>query len=111
MNENDLILLDGGMGTMLQAAGLPLGQMPEVWNITHPEKVEAVHRQYAGAGSRVIYANTFGASRWKAASCGYSVRELVSAGVRCARAAAGEGCRVVGVELVLKMGIMQLSAL
>ncbi|MBQ3706218.1 MAG: homocysteine S-methyltransferase family protein [Clostridia bacterium] len=82
------------MGTMLQAAGLPLGGMPEVWNVTHPEEVQKIHRAYVSAGSRVIYANTFGANRFKAAGSGCSVSELVSAGVRCARAAAAPGCRV-----------------
>ena len=43
--EDRFIILDGAMGTMLQAAGLPVGQSPEVWNVTDPEKVAAVHRQ------------------------------------------------------------------
>ena len=89
MSEASYLLLDGGMGTMLQAAGLPLGEMPEAWNITHPGTVEGIHRKYAEAGSRVLYANTFGANRFKAARSGYTVGELVSAGVRCARAASG----------------------
>ena len=72
MNTPDILLLDGGMGTMLQAAGLPLGELPEVWNITHPEAVISVHRRYAEAGSRVLYTNTFGANRFKAAASGYS---------------------------------------
>ena len=88
MDYDEIILLDGGMGTMLQAAGLPLGELPEVWNITHPEAVSAIQRRHAEAGSRVLYTNTFGANRCKAGSCGHSVSELISAGVRCARAAA-----------------------
>ena len=88
MEDKRITLLDGAMGTMLQSAGLPLGQVPELWNITHPEHVSAVQRRYIEAGSRVIYTNTFGANRYKAASCGHSVAELVSAGVRCARRAA-----------------------
>ena len=89
VSEASYLLLDGGMGTMLQAAGLPLGEMPEAWNLTHPGTVEGIHRKYAEAGSRVLYANTFGANRFKAARSGYTVGELVSAGVRCARAASG----------------------
>lgn len=50
MEKAEIILLDGGMGTMLQAAGLPLGQLPELWNITRPEAVSAVQRRYAEAG-------------------------------------------------------------
>ena len=88
--ENEIILLDGAMGTMLQAAGLPMGELPEVWNLTHPEVVADIQRRYVEAGSRVLYTNTFGANRLKAARCGHSVAELVAGGVRCARTAAGE---------------------
>ena len=91
---NNLILLDGGMGTMLQSAGLPLGVLPESWNITNPDAVTAVHRQYAEAGSQVVFANTFGANRLKAASSGFSVEELIAAGVRCARAGAAGKAQV-----------------
>ena len=94
MEAGELLILDGGMGTMLQAAGLPLGQLPELWNLTEPEKVTAIHRRYAEAGSRVLYTNTFGANRFKAARCGHSPAELIAGGVRCARAAAPEGVRV-----------------
>ena len=95
MDKPEILLLDGGMGTMLQAAGLPLGCLPEVWNLTAPEKVTAVHRQYVEAGSRVLYTNTFGANRLKTAHCGHSVAELIRSGVRCARAAVqGEDVRV-----------------
>ena len=88
MDQSEIILLDGAMGTMLQAAGLPVGQLPELWNITRPEAVSAVQRRYVEAGSRVLYTNTFGANRYKVAGCGYGVAELVAAGVRCARTAA-----------------------
>ena len=92
----ELTILDGGMGTQLQEAGLPAGQAPELWNLTEPEKVTAVHRRYLEAGSRVLYTNTFGVNRLKASRIGHSVRELVEGGVRCARAAAAgmEGVRV-----------------
>ena len=88
MERTDFIILDGGMGTMLQAAGLPVGQLPEVWNITDPEKVTAIHRQYIEAGSRVAYANTFGANRHKVAKSGYTPAELIAAGIAAARKAA-----------------------
>ena len=94
MNQNGIILLDGGMGTMLQAAGLPLGELPEVWNITHPEAVVSIQRHYAEAGSQIIFANTFGANRYKTAASGYSVEALISAGIRCAREAAGPDRKV-----------------
>lgn len=88
MNGNAYILLDGAMGTMLQAAGLPAGTLPETWNLTAPEKVTAIQRRYVEAGSRVIYANTFGANRIKIAGSGYQTAELVRAGVESAKKAA-----------------------
>ena len=59
---NGRILLDGGMGTMLQGQGLPLGEYPEILSITNPKEIEAIHRAYLEAGSRMIYTNTFGAT-------------------------------------------------
>ncbi|MCR5089368.1 MAG: homocysteine S-methyltransferase family protein [Oscillospiraceae bacterium] len=83
------------MGTMLQAAGLPVGQLPELWNISEPEKVTEIQRRYVEAGSRLLYTNTFGANRLKLASSDFSVADVVSGAVRCARAAAsGRDVRV-----------------
>ena len=78
MENRELIILDGGMGTMLQAAGLPVGQIPELWNCTQPETVAAIQRRYVEAGSRVLYTNTFGANRRKSAGCGYTPAELIA---------------------------------
>ena len=60
-----VILLDGGMGTMLQAASLKPGEMPELYAFEHPEVIANVHRLYIEAGANIIYANTFGANRKK----------------------------------------------
>ena len=62
---DNIVLLDGGMGTMLQKAGVPMGKVPEELNITHAEAVMDIHRQYIEAGSDIIYANTFSANRYK----------------------------------------------
>ena len=61
MREN-LLLLDGGMGTLLQAEGLAPGEHPETWNLTHPEVITAIHKAYYDAGSNVVNTNTFGAN-------------------------------------------------
>ena len=87
--SKDFVFLDGAMGTMLQAAGLRLGERPEVLSITHPEIVRDIHMKYIGSGSDIIYANTFGANAHKLAGTGYSVNEVISASVSCARDAAG----------------------
>ena len=100
MDTTDIIILDGGMGTQLQAAGLPMGQAPELWNLTEPDQVTAVHRRYVEAGSRVLYTNTFGVNRLKATRLGHSVAELVEGGVRCARAA----CDDKSIRIALDIG-------
>ena len=87
MVYNKPLILDGAMGTMLQAAGLPVGELPELWNLTHPEEVTAIQRSYIEAGSGVLYTNTFGANRYKTAGCGHTAAEICAAGVRCARSA------------------------
>jgi len=80
------LILDGGMGTMLQAAGLAPGELPEVWNITHAQAVTAIHKAYLDAGAQVMTANTFGANRLKYPEGGeHSLREVISAGINCAR--------------------------
>ena len=78
----ELLFLDGGMGTLLQAEGLAPGELPETWNIEHPEKVEAIHRRYYEAGSDVVLANTFGANVCKFHDDRYTVEEVIRAGLQ-----------------------------
>lgn len=59
------LYLDGGMGTMLQRAGLGAGELPEEWNLTHPEVVTGIHAAYLDAGANIVTTNTFGAYRSK----------------------------------------------
>ena len=60
--KSNIVILDGGMGTLLQAKGLKTGELPEVWNITHPEEIIAIHRAYFDSGSNIVSTNTFGAN-------------------------------------------------
>ncbi len=90
--QSNTILLDGGMGTMLQAAGLALGARPEELNVTDPALIERIHAQYAAAGSRIVNANTFGASAHKLAGSAYTVEQIITAGIEnCKRACAPYG--------------------
>ena len=90
--QSNTILLDGGMGTMLQAAGLKLGTRPEELNITDPALIEGIHAQYAAAGSRIVNANTFGASAHKLAGSAYTLEQIITAGIEnCKRACAPYG--------------------
>lgn len=85
-----ILFFDGAMGTMLQAAGLEPGQAPESWNLSHPDRVTAIHRSYLDAGADVILTNTFGANGVKYADSAHSVEEVVSAAVSLAKKAAAE---------------------
>ena len=94
-NQPNTILLDGGMGTMLQAAGMKLGIRPEDLNIENPELIRSIHAKYAAAGSRVVNANTFGASPHKLADSKYTLEEVITAGIaNCKQAVAPYGALV-----------------
>ena len=80
-----VLIFDGGMGTMLQAAGLPAGYEPERWNLERPDAVQAVHAQYLAAGADIVTTNTFGANAVKLA--GHPVEAIVTAAVGLARQA------------------------
>ncbi|MBQ7322738.1 MAG: homocysteine S-methyltransferase family protein [Clostridia bacterium] len=63
--KDHTVVLDGGMGTLLQSAGLGAGELPERWNLSHPLVIRDIHRDYLRAGSHVINTNTFGANLLK----------------------------------------------
>ena len=78
--KNKIKYFDGGMGTMLN---LKAGELPELLNLTEPERVLSVHKAYAEAGADIITANTFGANPFKYENCA----EIVRAGIRLAKQA------------------------
>ena len=88
------IILDGGMGTMLQAAGLGLGERPDIFGMEHPDVVEEIQRRYVEAGSQILYANTFGTNAHKLEGTGYTVEEVISANIAIARRAAAGKAKV-----------------
>lgn len=69
--KNNIVYLDGGMGTLLQKSGLQPGELPEHWNISHPEVIREIHKNYYDSGSNVVNTNTFGANTLK-----FSIDEL-----------------------------------
>ena len=90
------LIFDGAMGTMLQAAGLPVGELPEIFNITAPHVVEDIHRAYVNAGADVVSTNTFGANEHKLEGCGYTTEEIISAAVNAAKRS---GARFVALDI------------
>ncbi|MFR8383433.1 MAG: homocysteine S-methyltransferase family protein, partial [Clostridium sp.] len=83
---------DGGMGSLLQAAGLAAGELPERWNISHPEVITDVHRKYLAAGADIMTTNTFGANRLKYDKDG-ELKAIVEAAIANARKAVEEAGR------------------
>ena len=93
-----VMLLDGGFGSMLIAAGLEPGRAPDWWTLERPDAVAAVHRGYVAAGADVIHANTFGATPAKLAAVGLAgrCREVNAAAAVLARSACASGTLVAG---------------
>jgi 5-methyltetrahydrofolate--homocysteine methyltransferase len=99
LENGEVVLGDGAMGTLLFASGLVDGSAPELWNVTNPDKVTAIFKSYAEAGSKIITTNTFGGSsaRLKFHNLEDRVHELNKAGALLARAVADEyGALVAG---------------
>ncbi|MDR2782008.1 MAG: homocysteine S-methyltransferase family protein [Holosporaceae bacterium] len=95
----EFTLLDGGMGTMLQKTGLPMGICPEILNIENPEIIENIHRQYIEAGSQIIYTNTFGANGYKLSNIEFSSAKIIEAAVKIAQRAVGKDNVKVALDI------------
>lgn len=116
LQTRSVLLLDGAMGTELFKRGLVSGGCPEEWNVSHPDRVQDVHRAYVEAGSDIILTNSFGGTRYrlKLHQLQDRVVELNRAAARNARAVADAAGRTVLVagsmgptgELLIPMGSM-----
>ena len=95
--ERDWLLADGAMGSNLFACGLTSGDAPELWNVQHPERIAALHRQFIEAGADIILTNSFGGNRYRLRlhKAEDRVAELNEAAARLARAEADRAGRVV----------------
>ena len=83
--KDNILLLDGAMGTVLQNSGISPGKYPEAMNINHPDVVASVHDAYFSAGSKLVLTNTFGASCHKMSGCEDTPQQVISAGVKLAK--------------------------
>jgi 5-methyltetrahydrofolate--homocysteine methyltransferase len=116
LQKESVLLLDGAMGTELFARGLVSGGSPEEWNVTHPERVQDVHKAYVEAGSNIILTNSFGGTRYRLKLHNFQDRvvELNRAAAQNARVAANAADHPVLVagsmgptgELLIPMGSM-----
>ena len=86
--QDNLLLLDGGLGSLLYARGMSRTERSEQWALTHPEVVKEIHRSYYDAGSNMVLSNTFGANGLFHSSD--ELREIVRSAVRLVREAAEE---------------------
>lgn len=96
--KGETIIVDGAMGTFLQALGMQPGECPELWCLTHPDDVRSIHRRYREAGSDVVETNSFGGSRYKLKHYGLETRvsEINGAAAALAREVAGDTQHVLG---------------
>lgn len=99
LDFSKIIFLDGAMGTMLQQLDLPLGKWPEEINLTNPNEVINIHKQYIKAGAKIISANTFGANAYKIQGSIYSVEQIVQAGIENAKKAAENTDTLVAIDI------------
>ncbi len=83
--KENIVILDGGMGTLLQKSGLMPGEFPERWNITHPDTIINIHKSYFDAGSNVVCTNTFGANSLKFSDS--ELEDIIKAAVSNAKSA------------------------
>ena len=94
--KDKFLFFDGAMGTMLQKSGLKIGEIPETLNITHPEIIQNIHKQYVHVGSDIITTNTFQANELKLKNCNYSVEEIINSGVTIAK---NSGAKYVALDI------------
>ena len=98
--KDHLLFLDGGMGTLLQRRGLVPGELPERWNVTHPDVIRDIHLSYYKAGSNVVSTNTFGANTLKFEKA--ELENIIKAAIdnaRAARDASGEDEKFIALDI------------
>ncbi|MDO5518141.1 MAG: homocysteine S-methyltransferase family protein [Clostridium sp.] len=97
--KDNILIFDGAMGTMLQKKGLKLGQNPEVLNVSSPEIIEEVHKEYIESGCNVITTNTFGANELKLSLCNMEVEEAVDSAIQIAKRAIGKNEVYIALDI------------
>ncbi len=98
LHSGQIILMDGAMGTELRRSGLGETDCGELWNLTHPERVRAIHRAYVAAGAQCLLTNSFQANPATLARHGlaHQLEAVNAAAVELARSAIGDNGYVLG---------------
>lgn len=109
--EQKVTILDGAMGTMLQRAGLKLGEKPEILSITSPDMVEQIHRAYVQSGAEIVLTNTFCANAHKLLGEKYSPEEVIHAAVHAAKRSGAKVALDIGPigELLEPLGVLHFD--
>ncbi len=99
LQNKEFVLLDGAMGTLIQQSKAEYNSVPEELNITSADLIESFHKKYIESGADIIYSNTFGANAYKLKDSGYTVEEIIGAGVRNAKNAAKGTNTLVALDI------------
>ena len=100
--QQNIVILDGGMGTLLQERGLQPGEQPESWNLSHPDVITAIHQAYFDSGSNIVNTNTFGANSLHFAE--NELEAIISAAVENAKKARASSSRAGEKYVALDIG-------
>lgn len=104
--KQGFVFFDGGYGTILQEKGLKAGELPETYNILHPEMITEIHYEYLMAGSQILKTNTFGCNALKFSGEGeFSLENLVCAAVENARKAIQKAGKVQGEDAYIALDL------
>lgn len=95
IDYSKFLFFDGAMGTMLQKSGLQAGELPELLNLTSPETILSIHKEYVNAGADIITSNTFGANRHKMKDS-ETVKKVIKSGIDIAKKS---GAKYVALDI------------
>ncbi|MBR2908482.1 MAG: homocysteine S-methyltransferase family protein [Clostridia bacterium] len=99
--EAGLVYFDGGTGSVLASMGLSAGERPEVWSLTHPDEIRALHTAYFRAGANIVKTNTFGANplHYDEATLERIVRSAVSLAREARDGTVGDGEGFIALDI------------
>ncbi len=103
--QNEIVYIDGGLGSSLIKMGLPSSVLPEIWNIEQPDNIISLARGYIRAGAQVITTNTFGANELKLQECKYSLEQIIQSAVENAKKACELENKKQGEDVYIALSI------